>query len=82
MHSVRGTHNQPRNVEIYLIRVLRRDGLLSISTLFVMKGYNPASSAIDRIKKKLFTDKGLQHQIIEIKQQLTANKCQMVDPSS
>jgi REP element-mobilizing transposase RayT len=76
MLSVRGTHNEPRNVAIYLIRVLRRDGLLSISTRFGMKGYSPASGAVGRIKKKLSTDKDLQQQIIEIKQQITANKCQ------
>jgi hypothetical protein len=76
MHSVRGTHNEPRNLAIYLIRVLRQDGLLSISTRFGMKGYSPASGAIGRIKKKLSTDKGLQQQIIEIKQQITDNKCQ------
>ncbi|MCK4503242.1 MAG: transposase [Desulfuromonadales bacterium] len=76
MHSVRGVSNEPRNVAIYLVRILRRDGLLSIGTRFGMRGYSPAGSAIDRIRKKLTTSKDLQQQINTIKQQLTASECQ------
>lgn len=76
MHSARGTNNEPRNVAIYLIRILRRDGLLSISTRFGMKGYSPASSSIERTRKNLTVNKDLRQQIKAIKQQLTADKCQ------
>ena len=76
MHSVRGVHNEPRNIAIYLIRILRRDGLLSISSRFGMKGYSPASSAVDRIKKSLNKNDELRQRIKVIKQQLAADKCQ------
>ena len=76
MHSVRGVNNEPRKVAMYLIRVLRRDGLMSISTRFRLNGYSSASSAIDRTRKKLSTDKDLQQQINAIKQQLIADKSQ------
>jgi len=76
MHSVRGVSNEPRNVAIYMIRILRKDGLLSIGSRFGMRGYSPASSAIDRIRKKLITSKDLQQHINTIKQQLSAGKCQ------
>ena len=76
MHSVRGVSNEPRNVAIYLIRTLRRDGLLSISTRFGLNGYSPVSSAIDRIRKRLPTNNDLQQKINAIKQQLTTDMCQ------
>lgn len=76
MHTVRGVSNEPRNVAIYLIRILRKDGLLSIGKRFGMRGYSPASSAIDRIKRKLTTSTALQQNINTIKKQLYTNKCQ------
>ena len=75
MHTVRGVNNEPRNVAIYLIRVLRREGLLSISARFGMRGYSPASSAIERIKKKLITSTELQQRIDAMTCQLTSDKC-------
>ena len=76
MRSVRGVTNEPRNVAIYLIRVLRRDGLLSIGALFGMGGYSSASSAIERIRHQLTTDQELQWRINTIREQLAANKSQ------
>jgi REP element-mobilizing transposase RayT len=76
MHSVRGVSNEPRNVAIYLIRILRKENLLSLGARFGMRGYSPASSAIERIRKKLATSTELEQQINQIKQQLTANKGQ------
>jgi REP element-mobilizing transposase RayT len=76
MYSVRGTQNEPRNIAIYLIRVLRRDGLRSISTRFGLNVYSSAGSAIDRLKGKMSTDKELQQQIDAIKQQLVTSKSQ------
>jgi len=70
VNSARGVNNEPRNVAIYLTRVLRREGLMNISAAFGMQGYNSASSAIDRVKKRMVSDKGLQKRIDEIKQQI------------
>lgn len=74
MRSVRGVTNEPRNVAIYLMRILRRDGLLSIGALFGMRGYSSASSAIQRIRHQLTTDQDLQWRINRIRDQLAANK--------
>jgi REP element-mobilizing transposase RayT len=76
MRSVRGVTNEPRNVAIYLMRTLRRDGLLSIGALFGMGGYSSASSAIERIRQQLTTDQELQWRINTIREQLAANKSQ------
>jgi REP element-mobilizing transposase RayT len=76
MQTARGLSNEPRNVAIYLFRDLRKDGLLTISNHFGMRGYSPASSAIDRINKKLATGKELRQRIDEMKQQIIADKCQ------
>ena len=70
MRSARGVNNEPRNVAIYLTRVLRREGLMNISAAFGMQGYSSASSAIDRVKKRMVSDKGLRKHIDEIKQQI------------
>ncbi len=64
--SVRGISNEPRNVAIYLIRVLRQEGLMAISVAFGMQGYSSASSAVARIKKKLSNDKLFQKRISAI----------------
>jgi len=69
-HSIRGTSNEPRNVAIYLTRILRQDGLLEISTAFGMQGYSSASSAIARIRKKLTEDKSLQERISAIEKMI------------
>ncbi|MDT8442288.1 MAG: transposase [Desulfuromonadales bacterium] len=74
MRSVRGMTNEPRNVAIYLMRTLRRDGLLSIGALFGMGGYSSASSAIERIRHQLTTDRELQRRINRIREQLAVSK--------
>jgi chromosomal replication initiation ATPase DnaA len=66
----RGALNEPRNVAIYLCRVLRRDSLLTISESFNMAGYSSAGSAIERVMKKLANDKKLKKRIDEIKQSI------------
>lgn len=76
MRSVRGVTNEPRNVAIYLMRILRRDRLLSIGALFGMAGYSSVSSATERIRHQLTTDQELQWRINRIREQLSANKSQ------
>jgi len=70
MKSARGVNNEPKNVAIYLTRVLRREGLMNISAAFGMQGYSSVSSAIGRVKKRMVSDKGLRKRIDEIKQQI------------
>ena len=70
MKSARGVNNEPKNVAIYLTRVLSREGLMNISAAFGMQGYSSVSSAIDRVKKRMVSDKGLRKRIDEIKQQI------------
>jgi len=70
LRTRRGTLNEPRNVAIYLSRVIRRDSLLMISESFKMTGYSSAGSAIERVVKKLGKDKKLQKRIAEIKQDI------------
>ena len=68
----RGALNEPRNVAIYLNRMLRRDNLLTISESFNMAGYSSASSAIERVVRKLAQDKKFQKRIDKIKQTIFA----------
>ncbi len=76
MHSVRGRGNEPRNVAIYLTRVLRQDGLIEISTAFGMQGYSSASSAVARVKKNLSGDKLFQKRILAIEKVIVERKGQ------
>ena len=76
MRSERGVTNEPRNVAIYLTRILRREGLLAISCAFGMQGYSSASSAIDRVNKRQLTDKAFQQRIAKIKQEIICLKSQ------
>ena len=66
----RGKSNEPRNVAIYLCRVLRNDTLMELGQSFGMSGYSPAGSAVARVTNKLVKDKRLQKRLGLIKQTL------------
>lgn len=74
MRSRRGVSNEPRNVAIYMTRLLRKDGLLTISSSFGMRGYSSASSVIERVSKQLSADKEFRRRISEIKQLIVSQK--------
>lgn len=76
MLSKRGVSNEPRNVAVYLTRLLRRDGLLTISSAFGMRGYSSVSSVIVRVSKQLETDRAFCRRISEIRQLIITQKCQ------
>ena len=76
LQSERGVSNEPRNVAIYLTRVLRRDGLIIIGSSFGMQGYSSASSAVERVRKRLKVDKELRQRIAAIKQDVINKKSQ------
>jgi hypothetical protein len=64
--SRRGSYNEPRNIVIYLIRVLRRDSLKEIGMQFNIGKYSSVSSIIERVKKQLLTDKTLKKSVKEL----------------
>ena len=61
--SKRGWHNEPRNTAIYLIRMLRHDTLEHIGVYFQMDKYSSVSSIIERMKKRMQTDRKLKKKI-------------------
>jgi hypothetical protein len=66
----RGKENEPRNVAIYLCRVLRNDTLIELGKEFGMSGYSPAGSAVERVVKKMSKNRDLLEHIWKIKQSL------------
>ena len=72
----RGKSNEPRDVAIYLCRVLRNDTLIDLGQAFGMTGYSPAGSAVERVKKKLSKARNLQKRIERVKKSLLAPKGQ------
>jgi len=64
----RGRINEPRNVAIYLCRVLRNDTLMVLGKQFGMTGYSPAGSAVERVKRKILKDNGLEKMIEGIRE--------------
>ena len=59
IRSRRGVFNEPRNVAIYLIRLLRGDSLRQIGEHFQMEKYSSVSSVIERVKAEIAQDRGL-----------------------
>jgi len=75
----RGKKNEPRTAAIYLCRQMRNDTLKDLGEAFGMTGYSPAGSAMDRIKKKLPSDRRLQKRLKQITiAVLNQNKCAKV----
>jgi chromosomal replication initiation ATPase DnaA len=66
----RGKSNEPRNVTIYLCRLLRNDTLIDLGQEFGMSGYSPAGSVIERVKKKLTKNRKLLKRVNQIKDTL------------
>ncbi len=70
----RGRTNVPRDVAIYLCRVLRNDTLKNIGKNFGMTGYSPAGNAVQRIKSKILKNKEIKQEIADIKRRLYCSK--------
>ncbi|MEA3469108.1 MAG: helix-turn-helix domain-containing protein [Thermodesulfobacteriota bacterium] len=66
----RGRSNVPRDVAIYLCRVLRNDTLKKIGTNFGMTGYGPAGNAVNRVKNKMLKNRELGQEVEKIKNRL------------
>jgi hypothetical protein len=62
----RGTENEPRDVAIYLCRAVCGEPLMAIGAEFGMTRHSSVSSAVDRIKKKQATDRGIMKRLDNI----------------
>ena len=70
----RGAENEPRNVAIYLMRYLRGEPLLSISSQFNLNRHSSVSSVLERIRKKLKKDRRFRKRIEKIEKLLAQDK--------
>ena len=68
--SKRGTCNEPRNVAIYLTRMIRSDGLIDICKDCNLKKYSSASSIVENVKKKLLKDRKFRNRVNELSREL------------
>jgi REP element-mobilizing transposase RayT len=64
----RGVSNEPRDVTIYLARMLRQGGLREIGAEFGFNNYSSVSSAIERVKSLMVKDHKFGSRVIEIRQ--------------
>ncbi|MGD9213050.1 MAG: helix-turn-helix domain-containing protein [Desulfobacteraceae bacterium] len=71
MHVHRGSTNDPRDVAIYLIRILRAESFISIAERFNLNHYSSVGSVIARVKLRLQKDRGFKKQLVQIKNHLT-----------
>jgi chromosomal replication initiation ATPase DnaA len=70
LKSKRGTFNEPRNVAIYLTRILRFDTLSEIGSYFNLKKYSTVSSVTEQMKKLVKTDRKLCSKIEKLKNRI------------
>jgi len=61
--SKKGVFNEPRNVAIYLTRLLRNDSLKQIGEQFQMKKYSSVSSVVERMKESISSDRKLKKRV-------------------
>ena len=66
----RGKENEPRNVAMFLCRILRNDTLIDLGHEFGLSGYSSAGSAIERVVKKMTKSPDLVRNIEKIKKLL------------
>jgi REP element-mobilizing transposase RayT len=64
----RGVSNKPRDVTIYLARMLRQEGLREIGIKFGLNNYSSVSSAIERVKSLMLKDQKFCSRVGEIRQ--------------
>jgi hypothetical protein len=59
----RGVTNQPRDVAIYLTRMLRQEGLRNIGKNFGLNNYSSVSTAVDRVKTQMDKNRTFRSQV-------------------
>jgi len=68
--SIRGIVNEPRNVAVYLSRILRKDTLVKIGKEFSLNRYSSVSSIISRLDKMKESDSKFSKRVEEIKKSI------------
>lgn len=68
--SRRGKFNEARSMAIYLARILRKDGLMEISSEFGLRGYSSASSVLAVMGEKIQKNRLLRKRFEEIRRSL------------
>ena len=72
--SQRGIFNEPRNVAIYLTRMIRSDGLIDICKDYNLKKYSSASSVVENVRNKLLKDRRFRTRVTFLSGQLTKSQ--------
>ena len=66
----RGVPNEPRDVAIYLMRLLRQEDLQTIGKNFGLCNYSSVSTVIDRVKSHMDKNRMFRSQVEEIKSKI------------
>jgi chromosomal replication initiation ATPase DnaA len=66
----RGVANAPRDIAIYLARMLRQEGLQSIGKNFGLSNYSSVSTVIDRVKSQMDKNRIFRSQVEEIERKI------------
>lgn len=74
--SRRGVFNEPRNVAVYLCRLLRRDRLTEICGYFHMQKYSSVSSIIERVKARMKIDNKFKSRVEKLSDIITKSQGQ------
>ena len=69
--SRRGVLNEPRNVSIFLIPMIRNEGLIDICKEYSFKKYSFVSSVIESVKKRIKDDKKFRTKVNDLNRKLT-----------
>ncbi|MBW2195465.1 MAG: transposase [Deltaproteobacteria bacterium] len=67
LKSKRGVFNEPRNVAIYLSRLLRGDRLNELGRDFDLKRYSSVSTVLQRTKAEILKDRELRQRVEKLK---------------
>ncbi len=76
----RGTTKEPRDVAIYLARILRGDSLNRIAENFRIANYSTATSAVSLIKSRLKEEQSLVDQMGKVKRQIEKSPTEDLTP--
>jgi hypothetical protein len=63
LKSKRGISNEPRNVAIYLTRLIRGAGLVEICREYHLNKYSSASSVVARVRDRIAKDRQLRRRV-------------------
>lgn len=74
LRSKRGVFNEPRNVAIYLCRLLRGDRLNDLGRDFDLKRYSSVSTVLQRTKAQISKDRMLRQRVEKLKILLTKSQ--------